>query len=256
MSLHRSSKPISDHEALGLAVEVNGRAELGAPAETPPAGPNREALSATRLKASRVVAAFGDDPLAAPYKVLAIQVRRRLRERGWRTLGVTSPGRGEGKTLTAINLSVSLAAEPDQTVLLVDADLKRPSAHRLLGVDGTSGVVDHLREDIPSERLIVDLVFGRLALLPAGRAISDSAELLGSSKMGRLLADEAQRDAGRLVIADMPPVLDGADALAFTPYVEAVLLVIDAGRTRSDEVERALQLLQGTPVLGTVLNKA
>jgi Mrp family chromosome partitioning ATPase len=93
-------------------------------------------------------------------------------------------------------------------------------------------------------------------VLPAGRTTLESAELLGSSKMARLLADEAGRFLSRLVIVDMPPVLDGADGLACAPSVDAVLLVIEAGRTRSDQVEHALHLLQGTPVLGTVLNKA
>jgi non-specific protein-tyrosine kinase len=117
-------------------------------------------------------------------------------------------------------------------------------------------VVDHLTEGVPTDRLVMHPGLGRLAVLPAGRAALESAELLGSSKMAQLLADEARRDAARLVIVDMPPVLDGADALACMPSVDAVLVVIEAGRTRTDHVERALQLLQGTPVLGTVLNKA
>jgi Mrp family chromosome partitioning ATPase len=256
MSRQESTKSSTGLEAPWLGVEVNGRADRSdhiAPASN---GAGQLEWSPSILKARRVVAALGNDPLADPYKVLGIQVRRRLHERGWRVLGVTSPGRGEGKTLTAINLSVSLAMEPDQTVLLVDADLKRPGVACILGLYGRPGVVDHLAEGVPTDRLVVRPGLGRLAVLPAGRASLESAELLGSSKMARLLADEAGRDAATLVIVDMPPVLDGADALACAPSVDAVLLVIEAGRTRTDHVERALQLLQGTPVIGTVLNKA
>jgi capsular exopolysaccharide synthesis family protein len=256
MFRRESSTPPSGRDAAWLAVEVNGAPEVAAHAETTANGVKRVEWSPALLKARRIVAALGNDPLADPYKVLGIQVRRRLHERGWRVLGVTSPGRGEGKTLTAINLSVSFAAEPDQTVLLVDTDLRRPAIASILGLEGRPGLVDHLTEEVPVDRLVMNPGLGRLAVLPAGRASLESAELLGSSKMARLLADEARRNPARLVIVDMPPVLDGADALAFAPSVDAVLLVIDASRTRTDHVERALQLLQGTPVLGTVLNKA
>jgi Mrp family chromosome partitioning ATPase len=256
MSRQESTKPTTDDQAPWFGVEVNGRAEFADHARSSTNGAGRIEWSPAILKARRVVAALGNDPLADGYKVLGIQVRRRLHERGWRVLGVTSPGRGEGKTLTAVNLSVSLAAEPDQTVLLVDADLKHPGVARIVGFDGRPGVVDHLTEGLPADCLVVDPGLGRLAVLPAGRATLESAELLGSTKMARLLADEAGRFPSRLVIVDMPPVLEGADGLACAPSVDAVLLVIEAGRTRSDHVERALQLLQGTPVLGTVLNKA
>jgi capsular exopolysaccharide synthesis family protein len=256
MFRRESSTPPSGQDAAWFAVEVNEAPDVAARAETTANGGRRVEWSLAQLKARRIVAALGNDPLADPYKVLGIQVRRRLHERGWRVLGVTSPGRGEGKTLTAINLSVSLAGESDQTVLLVDADLKHPGIARILGLDGRPGVVDHLTEELPVDRLVMSSGLGRLAVLPAGRATSESAELLGSSKMARLLATEARRDAAGLVIVDMPPVLDGADALACAPSVDAVLLVIDAGRTRTDHVERALQLLHGTAVLGTVLNRA
>jgi Mrp family chromosome partitioning ATPase len=255
MSRLESRKPTADRQAPWLTVDVNGRSESDDHAGTTANEAHQAEWSPSILKTRRVVAAVGHDPLADPYKVLAIQVKRRLSERGWRVLGVTSSGRGEGKTLTAINLSVTLAAEPEQSVLLVDADLKRPGVARTLELDGRPGVIDHLTEGIPLDCLVIKPSRGRPAVLPAGQGGRESAELFGASKLARLLAELARRDADRLVIVDMPSVLDGADALACAPAVDAVLLVIEAGRTRTGDVERALQLLHGTPVLGTVLNK-
>ena len=87
------------------------------------------------LKQHRIIAGDAQNEATKAYKVLRTQVSQRMRQHGWRTLGVTSPRQGEGKTLTAINLSISLALERNQTVLLVDANLSQPSIHTYLGID-------------------------------------------------------------------------------------------------------------------------
>lgn len=210
-----------------------------------------------RLRGQRILSAFEEGPFTDAYKILRTQVIHRMREHGWNVLAVTSPGDGEGKTLTAINLAVSLAMDETQTVLLVDADLRHPRVHQIFGIAVETGLADYLLGDARVEDLLVHPGIGRFVLFPGGRRISHSAEALSSPKMVALVDELKHRYPSRLVLFDLPPVLSAADALAFSPYVDSALLVVEEGRTRVDEVERALQLLQpATPVIGTVLNKA
>ena len=214
-------------------------------------------VSTPELRAKRVVTGFDPCAFTDAYKMLRTQVLQRLKENDWNVLAITSPGTGEGKTLTALNLAVSLAMEVKHTVLLVDANLRHPSLHEHLGLPGSPGLSDYLSKDTPlSELFVHPSGIDHLTILPGGDAMLNSAEMLNSPKMSRLVDELKTRYASRIVIFDLPPVLDAADAMAFAPYVDATLLVVEEGKTRRKEIERALDLLSGTNVLGTVLNKA
>lgn len=209
------------------------------------------------LRQKRVMAAYDKGPFVDAFKILRTQVMHRLRENDWNVLGVTSPGHGEGKTLTAVNLAASLAMETSQTVLLVDADLRSPSIHEVFGLDDCPGLADYLLDDQPVEDLLVHPGIGRFVLLPGGRTISNSAEILTSPKMLALVEEFKHRYPARIIIFDLPPLLHTADVLAFSPYTDALLLVVEEGKTKVEELQRALSLLKNSrPVLGTVLNKA
>lgn len=209
------------------------------------------------LRERRVLAGFERGAFLDSYKILRTQVMHRLREHGWNVLGITSPGKQEGKTLTAVNLAISLAMDTTQTVLLVDADLTNPSAHHAFGLEECGGLVDYLLDGIPVEHLLIHPGIGRFVLMPGGRAIQHSAEALTSPKMASLVEEFKHRYPSRIVLFDLPPLLQTADVLAFSPYTDALLLVVEDGKTSREDIERALQLVKGsTPVLGTVLNKA
>ncbi|MEO5630959.1 MAG: CpsD/CapB family tyrosine-protein kinase [Nitrospiraceae bacterium] len=196
-------------------------------------------------------------PFVDAFKILRTQVMQRLRENNWNVLGVTSPGHGEGKTLTAVNLAVSLAMETTQTVLLVDANLRNPSVHEVFGLDECPGLADYLLDNQPLEDLLVHPGIGHFVLLPGGRAIFNSTEILTSPKMLALVEELKYRYPSRIVIFDLPPLLHTADVIAFSPYTDALLLVVEEGKTTAEEVQRALSLVKNSrPVLGTVLNKA
>ena len=209
------------------------------------------------LRQKRVMAAYDKGPFVDAFKILRTQVMHRLRENDWNVLGVTSPGHGEGKTLTAVNLAASLAMETSQTVLLVDANLRSPSIHEVFGLDDCPGLADYLLDDLPVEDLLVHPGIGRFVLLPGGRAISNSAEILTSPKMLALVEEFKHRYPARIIIFDLPPLLHTADVIAFSPYTDALLLVVEEGKTTVEEMQRALSLVKNSrPVLGTVLNKA
>jgi capsular exopolysaccharide synthesis family protein len=209
------------------------------------------------LQERRIISGFEQNEFTGAYKMLRTQVFQRLRENGWNSLAVTSPGLNEGKTLTAINLAISLAMEVNYTVLLVDADLRHPSVHSYFGIEAECGLSDYLTADKPlSELLIHPEEIPGLVILPGGKPLANSAEMLNSPKMARLVEELKTRYPSRIILFDLPPLLGAADTLAFSPYVDAALLVIEDGKTQAEDVKRAIGLLQGTNLIGTVLNKS
>lgn len=209
----------------------------------------------SHLREQRIVAAFEEGPFTNAYKILRTQVAHRMRENGWNTLGVTSSAKGEGKTVTTANLAISLAMEPGQTVLLVDTDLSSPSIHRALGIGEGRGLSDYLIDDIPIEDLLIHPGVGRLILLPGGRRVSNSTDQLTSPKMISLVEEMKGRYSSRTILFDLPPLSRSADVLAFAPHLDALLLVVEAGSAKREEVEGALRLLREFPLIGAVLNK-
>jgi protein-tyrosine kinase len=196
------------------------------------------------------------DPIANHYGVLRTHVLQRMRANQWRSLAVTSPNEGAGKTLTAINLAISMAREANHTVLLVDLDLRRPSIHRCLWREKLPGISDHILDDRPLPELFVNPGIERLVILPGHKSLTHSSEMLSSPKMVGLVDDLKNRYPSRLVIFDMPPVLVCDDVLAFSPYFDAALLVVAEGDTRKGDLQRSIELLDKTNLLGTVLNKS
>jgi protein-tyrosine kinase len=210
------------------------------------------------LRQNRILTGEASDDAARAYKVLRTQVSQRLNQHGWKTLGITSPGHGEGKTLTAINLSISLALEPNHTVLLVDADLRRPSIHTYFGIDTELGLREHLLDGAAIEQILVHPQIQRLVLLPGSKPLNGSSEALSSPDMLDLVQQLKRRYPTRLVIFDLPPVLASDDVLAIAPYLDAMLLVVEEGKTEREQLARAAELLQATNqnLIGTVLNKS
>ena len=191
------------------------------------------------------------------YKILRTQILQRLKEKNWNTLGVTSAADSDGKTLTAINLAVSLAREVDHTVLLVDANLRQPSIQHQLGFHTEYGLSDYLQKDVSLNKILIHPEgIPRMIVLPAGNAMDHSSEMLSSPKMSRLVSELKNRYPSRIVIFDLPALLTASDALAFTPHVDAMLVVVGEGCTKTEDLRRAFEMLQGVEVIGTVLNKA
>ncbi|MFT4583116.1 MAG: protein-tyrosine kinase [Gammaproteobacteria bacterium] len=209
---------------------------------------------ADALAANCVVANSLNAGASAAYDMLRTQVLQKLDENGWNSIAVVSPSAAEGKTLTGVNLAISIARNVTHTVLLVDLDLRHPNVHTTLGCKPEYGIGDYLINDIPLHKILFTTGIPRLVVLPGREALENSAELLSSPKMVRLTEELKQRYASRIVIFDLPPLLATDDAIAFSPYVDAVLMVIKEGVTRIADVRRASGYLKKTPILGTALN--
>jgi capsular exopolysaccharide synthesis family protein len=208
------------------------------------------------LRQRRVVAALDDDPASGAYRVLRTAALQRLRAGGWSSLIVTSPTDGAGKTLTAVNLAVSLAREVNHTVLLADLDLRNPCVHTCFGQGEIPGIGDYLVDAKPLNEILFNPGMDRLVILPGRSAFSNSSEMLSSPQMVQLARELTTRYPSRTVIYDMPSVLAYDDVIAFAPHADAVLLVVEEGVTDREELRRAADALAGSNLIGTVLNKA
>lgn len=209
------------------------------------------------LSENRIITGDGNDTYSHAYKVLRTRVWQQMRSNGWSTMAVTSANPGEGKTLTAINLAISLSRmEIGRTVLLVDLDMRRPRIHDYFGFWPEHGVSDYLQGGVSLDDIIVDPGIGDMLLLPGNVPVVNSSEILSSPRMQRLLQEIKLRFPSRLVIFDLPPVLATDDVLVLAPAIDALLLVIEEGKSKADEIKRTVELLKDVKLLGTVLNKS
>lgn len=214
------------------------------------------AMDEDLLEENRIVAHRTRSAEADLFRLLRAQILQTMAARGFKTLAVTSANYGEGKTTIALNLGLSIAQDQKQTVLLVDMDLRKPSVNAYLGLEKSCGLTDCLAGTAQLSDCLVRLPFARMTVLPAGQQVEQSSETIGSPKMGALAEELKMRYADRLIIYDMPPLLAQDDPLAFLPHVDAVLLVVQDGVTKTSEIKRSLEILASAQVLGIVLNNA
>ncbi len=213
-------------------------------------------LDPSQLERNRIISFSKSDVRTVAFDRLRTQVLRTMRDYGWRTLAITSPTAGCGKTTVALNLAFSIAHQTEQTVLLADFDLRDPQVAEYLGLPESPSLVDYLNGDVPISDVFVNPGIPRLTLLPNHKAVLNAAETLMTRKLQNMVSDIRDRYESRMVIFDLPPLLTTDDALAFLPQVDCVLLVVASGQSTKSEVRTALNLLQDTEVLGSVLNKA
>lgn len=195
--------------------------------------------------------------LAESFKMLRNQVLQRMRADGYNLLAVTSPRRIEGKSLTAVNLALTIAADYDSAVLLVDADLTGQGLQSMFGLDSARGLSDHLTHGVTIPELLVNPGVDRFVLLPAGQqSVLNSAELLATKRAQQLIQEMKQRYQDRYIIIDLPPLLDTADALAFLPQVDTTLVVVEEHTTSLQDMETMAELLAPFNLIGTVMSQA
>jgi len=208
----------------------------------------------SRIDEILVAAVAPHAPAAEQYRTLRTRLVLLEEGRARRVLLVTSPGKGDGKSVTAANLALTMAQEFNRRVVLLDADLRRPAAHALLGIPQRPGLVDVLGGSASLQDALVVLPNVNLAVVPAGLPPAQPAELLGSAAMRRTL--ESLRSRFDRVIVDMPPVVPLADVGVVAPQCDGVILVIRAGVTPKPLIERALGTFDSERLLGLVLNES
>ncbi|BAL93755.1 XrtA-associated tyrosine autokinase [Rubrivivax gelatinosus] len=169
---------------------------------------------------------------------------------------VTSAVAGEGKSFTSVNLAMSIAAELDHTVVLVDADVARPSLLRVLGLPPSAGLLDVLEGKAELSDVLLRTNVDKLTVLPSGTPHAKATELLASEGMARLLDEMATRYPDRIIIFDSPPLLLTTESRVLASHMGQIVVVVAAGRTHQSAVQQALDTIDACPVRLLVLNKA
>jgi protein-tyrosine kinase len=205
-----------------------------------------------------IVSLDKDSAAAGQYKILREQIKR-LRTGGRvDTFSITSPVKRDGKTTVAVNLAAVLALHYEEQVLLIDGDLRAPAVHRYFEAPLSPGLGDYLRSgshmDVKS--LVRETFLPGLRILPAGKPSDFSSELLSKEKMKQLMEEARAEFPGYQIIIDSPPILSTPDPIVIARLVDGVLLVIRAGKTPRDYLDKALQSLNSTKIMGIVLNGA
>ncbi len=208
------------------------------------------------LSTNRIFNGTENSEIVAAYKLLRTQLLQKMNENQWNALALTSPSSGAGCSLTSINLAINLAMEVRHTVLLVDFNLRKPGLHKLFGFEPKYGLSDYLLHNTSLEEILVNPGYEGVVMLPGNQPLLNSSETLSSPKLVQLVEELKNRYPSRIVLFDLPPILTSDDALAFSPYADAFLLILEEGKTKKTELENSLRLLKDVEVIGTVLNKS
>jgi receptor protein-tyrosine kinase len=247
------------------------QAPLSAPEVTPETVPDRPPRRSAMVnidleqleRAGYLVPSKARSDLAEEFRHIKRPLLRNVYESGEATVSraplimVTSALPGEGKTFTAVNLAMSLAMEIDTSVLLVDADVVRPSVPKRLGFEANGrGLLDVLQDPaIDLADVMVRTNVPKLSVLPAGSPNARSTELLASASMERLLVELANKYSDRLIIFDAPPLLLTTEARVLASRVGQVLIVIEAARTTRKNAAQAFAAVENCPQVMSVLNR-
>jgi capsular exopolysaccharide synthesis family protein len=194
-------------------------------------------------------------PVAEGYRRLRTNIQFSRPDAKVQMIMITSPGPGDGKTVTAINLAVTMAQAGRRT-LYIDADVRRPQGHRMIGVPREAGLVELLFDALPdSIEQFATSIDSYLYVIPAGRDVPNPAEVLGSRKMKNFLA--RWRKEFDVIVIDTPPTLLVADALILASTCDTTLVVCSAGVTNWQAVDQCSDALRsvGADVIGVLLNR-
>jgi Mrp family chromosome partitioning ATPase len=192
----------------------------------------------------------------AAYRLLRGRVQQRIRANGWSCIGFTSPGPGEGKTVTTLNLAICIAREKQRPVYLLDLDMRSPSIVDYVGVQPPRSLAGYFSENLPADQVLFSTSIENLVIGGCREAVPNASELLATPQLERLLSHIRRRSPNALIILDLPPVMSTDEALVVAPRTDAMFVVVSEGRTRRDALRRAIDLLGDFTVAGIVLNRS
>ena len=213
-------------------------------------------ISSEQLAERRIVAGLGDSIDRETFRLLRTKIFAEMRANNWRTLAVSTPTLGQGKSTIVANLAVAASMEVTQSVLAVDLDLERPNLHRVFDLEIETGLSDVIQGQIEMQDVMVNPGIDRLTLAPGGSPLTNSSEWLSNPKMQALLTEFRSRYRSRFVIYDMPPILRSDDVLKSIQDFDCSLLVLEDGVNVVDEIKQSVDVMRQTNFLGYVVNKA
>jgi len=240
----RVAKPESVEPNKTNGSAVVEKAGDAAAAKTAREGPNRSELLGTFRHIKR--------PLLASIYGHGVPVAK-----NGRRIMVTSALPGEGKTFTSIHLALSIAAEVDTSVILVDGDIIRPSMHTVLGIGQQRGIADWFEDKtLPLTKLVSSTNVDGLKIVTAGQWKPNSAEALASRSMAEFFDVLSAEHPDAILVVDSPPLLPASESATLAKSMGQVVLVVGAGATSQSQVDQALEMLEGEQLVSLVLNRS
>jgi len=212
-------------------------------------------LDSDYLENNRIVAVNKNNSISWVFDSLRTQVLQKMEENNWRTLAIVSPTPESGKTIVSINLAISIAQQPQKTVVLVDFDLRKPRVASYLGLNTEKSLNDLLAGTAVLSDILVNPGISGLTILPTNRSVAKASETLSSNNIQNLISELRERYESRIVIIDLPPILTADDAMVLLPQVDCVLLVVSNGMNTESEIDETMRLLSKANLLGVVLNR-
>lgn len=211
----------------------------------------------SHVQDNRIVGFGGVSPNAlSAYRMIRTRLLQSMRTNHWRSIAISSAGMGEGKSLTAINLALSLSREGNQNVFLIDLDMRRPSVSNYLGVYPRRGVQDFFEGHADAASIFFRIGAPGLVVAAVTESRDNSSELLSSDRLSQLIDYVFSLDPKAVLLLDMPPLLVADDALAVAPRVDAILIVASEGKTKRADLAAAIELVQQFGLAGVVLNRS
>jgi polysaccharide biosynthesis transport protein len=243
---------VADSPTTFITPQASAGAEAVPAAPVAP-GPGR-VVSNVRLHPHLIMAADNGGVAAEQYRALRTRVLHADNGAPVNVVLVTSPGRGDGKSLTVANLGLTMAQEQQRRICVVDADLRQPRQDQLFGLPAAPGLADVLACDTALDDALIALEEYQITVLPAGTISARPAELLGTSAMRRTI--EALRSRFDCILIDAPAAIPLADVGILTPLVDSIVMVVRAGMTSKPAIHDAIASIDGGKLLGIVLNEA
>jgi|GEM_PF-462972 capsular exopolysaccharide synthesis family protein len=254
----RNGKP-SRRAGEGAAERNAGRTRLAASIDPSvrirgvPASLNLEQCRERRVLLQR--AEKSDGSAIAAYRMLRTRLLHRARIAKWTTIAVTSAGPNDGKTLTTLNLALSMAREKSREIVLLDMDMRNPSVFRTLGVDPPRELRHYLERGSNGSQLFMSVQSENLMVAGSVTPTEHASELLASERFDELIEVIKQGTVDPIILIDLPPLLLTDDALVVAPKVDAILVVASDGLTHESDLGKALDMVKEFPIAGVVLNR-
>lgn len=250
LDIARSKRNVNDQQAADIhehvpRMEVKYAHRYSVPKFTP---------DALTLEKNRILNSASRTEIVQPYKVLRTRLMHIMQESHWSSIAVLSPTKDDGKTTVAINLAISIGNSRKNNAVLLDLDLLTPSVYSCYGYEPDYGLEDYFEHEQPLSDILVSPDMEGLIIAPSIRPLHDSSEYLSTSRGEALINEANALLENSIVVADLPPILVSDDAISFLPHIDAVLLVVREGRTSKQDIQRALEMLEGVNIAGVVIN--
>jgi Mrp family chromosome partitioning ATPase len=219
--------------------------------------PEQQFMRPNTLIKNRIVALQDQTLEVNIFKILRTKILRQLKKNKWNSFGITAPTEYAGVSMISVNLAIVMAMELNQTIMLIDMNLRTPKIHTFFDMEVKKGLKDCMESNPPAlSDVLLTSTLDRLAILPGLGETLHSSELISSPQMHALITEAKQYYQPQITLFNLPPVLNSDDVLASLEYFDAMLLVVEEGKNKEDEIKESLKILTEINLLGTVLNKS